>query len=131
MNVRKQSAWGVWWLSLITLGIYYLVWHHRINKELAAVTGTEVPANGKWWSQIIPFLNLYGLAKTAGRLNASVGSPTRVGSFTTWFWGLIWFWSQTRYLQRRINTLHDVIAATASSPTTVAPAAPETSGAPA
>ncbi|WP_157749678.1 hypothetical protein [Jatrophihabitans sp. GAS493] len=43
-----------------------------------------------------------------------VGSPTRVGIFTTWFWAPAWFASQTRYLQRRINILHDVLAAKSS-----------------
>lgn len=131
VNVRQQSPWGVWWLSVLTLGIYYLVWYHRINTEVAAVTGTEVPANGKWWSQIIPFYNFYGLAKTAGRVNAahaSVGSPTRVGVFTTWFWAPAWFASQTRYLQRRINILHDVIAAKTVVPTVAGSPESETAG---
>jgi len=112
--VRKQGAWGLWWLTGLTIGIYYFVWYSRINRELSAVTGTQVPANGKWWSQLIPIYSLVGLAKTAGRLNAAhaaVGSPTRVGSFMTWFLAPCWFSSQTRYLQRRINILHDVIAA--------------------
>jgi hypothetical protein len=39
-----------------------------------------------------------------------VGSPTRVGLFVTWFWAPGWFASQTRYLQRRLNILHDVLA---------------------
>jgi hypothetical protein len=111
--VRKQGAWGLWWLCLVTLGVYYYVWYHRINKELAAVLGTPVPANGQWWNQLIPIWNLVGLGATAKRLNAAhvaVGSPTRVGLFVTWFWAPAWFASQTRYLQRRINILHDVLA---------------------
>ncbi len=115
-TIRKQGPWGLWWLTIVTFGVYYLVWYGRINKELADVQGAEVPANGKWWSQLVPFYGLYGLAKTADRLNdahASAGSPTRVGSFTTWFWAPAWFSSQTRYLQRRINILHDVLAAKA------------------
>lgn len=111
MSVRKQGAWGLWWLCGLTLGIYYLVWYQRINNELSAATGSGNPGNGRWWSQLIPFYNLYGLAKTAQRLNAAhimYGSTTRVGSFTTWFWAPLWFASQTRYLQRRINVLADV-----------------------
>jgi hypothetical protein len=30
---RKRSPWGVWGLSLITLGIYGLVWYYKINDE--------------------------------------------------------------------------------------------------
>ncbi|SOD74892.1 hypothetical protein SAMN05892883_4086 [Jatrophihabitans sp. GAS493] len=64
-----------------------------------------------------PDLRLIGLARTAKRVNSAhslVGSPTRVGIFTTWFWAPAWFASQTRYLQRRINILHDVLAAKSS-----------------
>ncbi len=115
--VRKQGAWGLWWLVLITGGIYYYVWYARINRELAEVLGTPVPADGQWWSQLIPIFNLVGLARTAKRVNAAhvaVGSPTRVSVFVTWFWAPAWYVSQTRYLQRRINVLHDVLAATSA-----------------
>jgi hypothetical protein len=116
---QKQGAWGLWWLCVITLGIYYFVWYHRINREMCAVLGQPVPANGQWWSQIIPIFGLVGLAKTAGRLNAchqAIGSPTRVNSFMTWFLAPAWFGSQTRYLQRRLNILHDVMIAKSQVP---------------
>ncbi len=112
-RVRGVSGW----LSILTLGIYYLVWYSRINKELAAVLGEPVPANGHWVNQFIPIWSWVGLGATAKRLNrahAAVGSPTRVGLFTTWFWAPAWFASQTRYLQRRINILHDVLASHAT-----------------
>jgi hypothetical protein len=125
MVVRKQGPWGLWWLTGLTLTVYYFVWYARINRELATVLKTDVPGNGAWWSQLIPIYNLVGLAKTAGRVNAAhaaVGSPTRVSSFTTWFWAPCWFGSQTRYLQRRINILHDIIAAKGTQPGTSVPA---------
>lgn len=111
--VTKQGAWGLWWICLLTFGIYTMIWHHRINRELCAILGRPVPANGQWWNQLIPFWNLVGIGATAKRLNAAhalVGSPTRVGVFTSWFWAPAWYASQTRYLQRRINILHDVLA---------------------
>jgi len=111
--IRKQGAWALWWLCVLSFGIYYLVWYHRINRELSALLGVAVRANGKWWNQLIPIWNLVGLGSTAKRLNgahAKVGSPTRVGVFVAWFWAPWWFASQTRYLQRRINILHDVLA---------------------
>ena len=120
--VRKQSAWGLWWLCVITFSVYYLIWFERINRELCALLRTPVPANGRWWSQLIPIYNLVGLACTAKRLNAAhgaVGSPTRVGVFVTWFWAPSWFASQTRYLQRRMNILHDVLASHSTSQTLI------------
>ena len=113
---RKQGAWGLWWLCVITFSIYYLIWYGRINSELGRVLNEPLPANGNWWNQLIPIWNLVGLSATAKRLNAAhtkVGSPTRVGPVTAWLWAPSWFASQTRYLQRRINILHDVLVAKA------------------
>ncbi len=115
--IKKQGAWGLWWLCIITFSVYYFVWYSRINRELSHVLGIARPFNGSGWSQIIPFYGLYGLSQTAKRVNAAhakVGSPTRVSPFVTWFWATGWFGSQTRYLQRRINVLHDVLAAKAT-----------------
>lgn len=116
---RKQGAWGLWWLCGLTFGIYYLIWYDRINSELSAVLGQPRAADGQWWNQIIPIWSFVGLYETAKRLNAAhalVGSPTQVGTFTTWFWAPAWFGSQTRYLQRRVNILHDVLAARTARP---------------
>ena len=128
MVVQKQSAWGLWWICFFTFGIYYCIWYHRINKELSAITGEERGATAQWWSQLIPIFSLVALAQTAGRLNrahAALGSPTRVSSVVTWLWAPIWYASQTRYLQRRLNILHDVQAGRmAQVPTPAAPAVP-------
>lgn len=111
--IRKQSAWGLWWLTIITLGIYYLAWYHRVNAELAARLGERQRATGLWWSQIIPFMGLVGLYRTAKRVNAAhaaAGSPVRIGPVTTWLWAPVWFASHTRYVQRRMNSLYDITA---------------------
>lgn len=117
--IRKQGAWGLWWLCGITFGIYYLVWYERISGELATFTGHERPGWTKWWSQIIPIYGLIGLSRTAKRLNeahASVGSGVTVSPVTTWLWAPFWFASHTRYLQRRVNTLAEVQASLSSVP---------------
>lgn len=114
--VRKQGSWGLWWLTVITLGVYHLVWFDRINKELASAVGGRQEGWGTWWSQLIPIYNLVGLHHTAVRLNeahARVGSTTQVSPFTAWFWAPAWFGSHTRYLQRRLNVLADVQASRA------------------
>lgn len=113
MTIRKQGAWGLWWLVLITFGIYYLVWYGRINRELFAVLGRPVESDGMWWSQFIPVYGLIGAWRTAKRVNEAhtkVGSPTRIGPFMAAVVSPIWFGSHTRYVQRRVNVLHDVVA---------------------
>jgi hypothetical protein len=112
--VRKQGAWTVWWLVLITCGVYYFVWYSRVNSELAAATRQDRPAWSRWWSQLIPVYGIVGMHNTAKRLNealASHGSSTRVSPFTFWFWAALWFASHTRYLQRRQNILAEVVVA--------------------
>jgi len=109
--IRKQGAWGLWWLTVITFGIYYMVWYDRIGGELAATAGVSREAWTRWWSQLVPIYGLIGLSRTAKRLNQAhtqVGSSTRVSPVVTWLWAPIWFGSHTRYLQRRINILVDI-----------------------
>lgn len=31
---KRRNPWGTFLLSLITLGIYYLVWYYKINREM-------------------------------------------------------------------------------------------------
>lgn len=116
--IQKRSPWGGWWLILITLGIYYFVWYHKINAELAAVTGKPQSGWAQWWSQIIPFYGLVGLHHTAVRLGDAIqshGSADKVSPGIAWFWAPIWFGSHQRYLQRRMNLLGNLIASRATA----------------
>lgn len=109
--IRHQGAWAVWWLCIVTFGIYYLFWYHRIAGEITDAAGQQRDGTTKWWSQIIPIYGLVALSRTAKRLNSAherVRSDVRVSPVMTWLWAPIWFASQTRYLQRRINTLATV-----------------------
>ncbi len=108
---RKQGAWGLWWLCVITFGIYYLVWFDRVAAEMAEATSSPRDGMTKWWSQIIPIYGLIALSRTAKQLNqahASLGSTVRVSPVVTWLWSAIWFASTPRYLQRRVNILADI-----------------------
>ncbi|WP_026919499.1 DUF4234 domain-containing protein [Gordonia shandongensis] len=111
--IRKQGPWSLWWLTGITLGIYYFVWYQRVNDELVAMTGRPAESWGAWWSQLVPIYGAVGLHHTAVRLNdahAAIGSPTRVSPTVAWLWAPVWFGSHTRYLQRRMNLLADAHA---------------------
>lgn len=107
----KRSAWAVWWLSGLTFGIYYLVWYYKINAELRAFAPEAIivsPAKATW-AQILPIFAWVSLAHTSARLNEAhraIGSPVRVSGGVS-ILGTLWFNSQTRYLQRRMNSLWD------------------------
>ena len=106
---KTRSPWGVWWLSGLTLGIYYLVWYVKLNKEIAAASGADVKVGtfGLWFSQCVPIAIWISLAHTAERLSTA---QHRRGTAPTVSGGMailssLWFTSQTRYLQRRANKL--------------------------
>ena len=96
---------------VLSCGIYRFVWYHRINRELSSANGRDVQAWGQWWSQLIPFYNLYAIWKTCDALNqahAAVGSQVRVSPFVGAILAPCWFGSDVRYIQRRVNTLGDI-----------------------
>ena len=32
--VKERRPWGAFFLSIVTLGIYYLVWYYKVNREV-------------------------------------------------------------------------------------------------
>jgi hypothetical protein len=107
----ERSAWGVWFLCF--LPFYYLVWYVKINKELAAFTGEKVGTFGLWFGQCIPIVSWIGLAHTSDRINkvrTAKGLPPLPTVGMT-ILSSLWYGSQTRYLQRRLNTTWHEIGA--------------------
>jgi hypothetical protein len=104
---KIRSPWGVWWLTFLTLGIYYLVWYVKLNKEVARAAGPDIHVEtfGLWFSQCVPIAYWISLAHTTERLNTASHrngtAPTASGGMA--ILGTFWFMSQTRYLQRRAN----------------------------
>lgn len=106
---RVRSPWAVWWLSCLTLGIYYLVWYVKLNKEIASAAGVDVTVGtvGLWLSQCVAVANWVSLAHTAQRLATALeraGEVPTVSAGRT-ILASLWLGSHTRYLQRRANQL--------------------------
>lgn len=106
---QHRSPWGVWCLSAVTLGIYYLVWYVRLNKEIARVAGVDVTVGtaGLCLSQCVVIVNWVSLARTAQRLRTALeraGAEPSVSAART-VMASLWFGSHVRYLQRRANEL--------------------------
>ena len=53
--MKKQSALGVFVWSVVTFGIYVLIWLHR-TKQAMNERGEQIPT--MWWI-IIPFANIW------------------------------------------------------------------------
>ncbi|HEX8092533.1 DUF4234 domain-containing protein [Jatrophihabitans sp.] len=116
----RRSAWGVWWLSALTFGIYYLVWYYKINAELRAFApeAVEVSPGKAVLAQLLPIFAWVSLANTSTRLNDAhrvIQSPVRVSGGMA-ILGTFWFNSQTRYLQRRLNSLWDAQDTVSANP---------------
>lgn len=114
---KIRSPWGTWWLSLITFGIYYLVWYVKINREIASLSDGKVQVGGPglWLSQCVPIIAWVSMAATSSRLSdvrtANGLVPTTTGGMT--ILSSLWFGSHIRYLQRRLNrTLEELNAVT-------------------
>lgn len=41
-TVKERNPFGVWALVFLTLGIYYLVWYYKINKEMRRAQDIDV-----------------------------------------------------------------------------------------
>ena len=94
---KIRNPLGVVALGLVTLGIYYLVWYFKVNKEMATLgaargtdecgtsPGTSLIAILFGWILIVPpFVSLYRSCK---RLNASekaVGNPEGIEAPLLW-----------------------------------------------
>ncbi len=104
-----RSPWRVWCLCMLTVGVYYLVWYVRLNKEIARAAGVDVTvgATGLWLSQCVVIANWVSLGRTVGRLRIALqraGAGMSVSTPRT-ILASLWFGSHVRYLQRRANEL--------------------------
>jgi hypothetical protein len=41
-RVKIRNPFGVFLLAIVTLGIYYLVWYYKVNRELRDAAGIDV-----------------------------------------------------------------------------------------
>jgi hypothetical protein len=60
--MQQRSVVGVIILSLVTFGIYPIIWHVKTKNEMNAA-GADIPTA---WMLIVPFVNLYWLWKWCG-----------------------------------------------------------------
>lgn len=106
---KARSPWAVWGLSVITLGVYYLVWYVRLNKQIARAVGVDVTVRSTrlWLSQCLPIVSWISLARTARRLRAALecaGAEPSVSAGKAILASLL-LGSHTWYLQRHANEL--------------------------
>ena len=111
---KSRSPWGVWWLCGITIGIYYLAWYAKVNRELSQFgSSIVVRPVAAAWCQWVPIAGLVGLMHLGERM-ATVQTRAAVPATATGGMTLLscfWYGSQTRYVQRRLNAVWAASAA--------------------
>jgi hypothetical protein len=111
-RVKIRSPWGVFFLSLVTLGIYYLVWYYKVNRELRDFgIGTSPLTSLIAFSIggliiVPPFVSIWN---TLGRINEAeekAGSPARISRGLGFVLFLIAFFFlpiELPYMQEHLN----------------------------
>ena len=66
---KTRHPWGVWGLSVITLGIYFLYWYYKVNSELKEYDRSiEVEPGLAVLAQFVPIVSLVSIWNTGGRI---------------------------------------------------------------
>ncbi len=66
---KTRNPWGVWGLSIITLGIYYLYWYYKVNEEVRDYDQSiEVEPLLSMLSQFVPIVGLVSFYKAGERI---------------------------------------------------------------
>jgi hypothetical protein len=102
----------VWLLSLVTLGIYYLVWYYKVNREVAEFDARITVSPGMavvaitFGAFIIvpPFVSTYNTGERISQAQRAAGlEPTCsgiIGLLLSFLWGL-----NSAYYQAELNKI--------------------------
>jgi hypothetical protein len=93
-GLNKKNCFAVWLLlPLITLGIYQLVWHYKVNNALRE-RGVGVVPFLSTLALIFPIANLVTVFRTGRRLkDAGYGVEPWVGLILAFIFGLhVWYY---------------------------------------
>jgi len=109
VEVKERNPFGVWALTIVTLGIYYLVWYYKVNKEMRQAYGIEVDPTMAVIAITLggliivpPFVSTYRTGRRVEQTQFKAGvrdTLSPVLSFILWFiFGL-----HVIYLQSNLN----------------------------
>lgn len=112
---KMRGPWVVWLLSIITLGIYFLVWYYKINNEarqydprIDVEPGVSVLAifPGSWII-VPPFISFYNTGKRIGQEQRAAGLPVTCNAWIGLILYVFVFGTGQIYYQYEINKVLD------------------------
>jgi hypothetical protein len=107
---KTRNPWGVWGLSLVTLGIYQLYWYYKVNSEVREFDGSiEVEPGIAVLALFIPIANLVSMVKTGGRIARAQSTAGRAEHCSGGIGFLLIFLAGTWvvYYQSQLNKVWD------------------------
>lgn len=116
---KRRNPWGVWLLTIVTLGVYQAVWWYKINNELKNHGQENNPtvallALVLGWIVIVPvFVTIYRTADRIRQAQEAAGATERIIPIV----GLVLFLVNLiapialPYYQSQLNKAWDALAA--------------------
>jgi hypothetical protein len=117
IGYKRRNPWGVFGLSVITFGIYYLVWYYKINNELNNYGVENNPTTALLaitvgsFVLVPPFVSLY---KTAARIldaQERSGASERIIPVLALLLHVVVSVFAVPYYQTQLNKVWDALAA--------------------
>lgn len=81
---KRRNPWGVFGLSLLTIGIYYVVWWYKINNEMRNYGIANSPAKATLaitlggFVLVPPFVSVYNTADRIKQAQEKAGAKERM-----------------------------------------------------
>lgn len=77
---KTRNPWGVWGLTLITLGIYQLYWYYKVNAEVRDYDRSiEVEPGLSVLALFVPIVGFVSIVRCAGRIARAQSSSGASG----------------------------------------------------
>jgi Domain of unknown function (DUF4234) len=114
-QVLKRNPLGVLGLSLITLGIYFVVWYYKINKEIKLVENDDTMSPMRslmamifgWIIIVPPFIAMWNTAKHVQAMEQRLGARQTLEPAITIVIMLVFSMANSTYIQSHLNTAWD------------------------
>ncbi|MEY9928073.1 hypothetical protein ABH926_002707 [Catenulispora sp. GP43] len=111
---KKRQPWGVWGLTIITLGVYYYVWWYKVNRETRdfdnSINVNPALSVLAWipgsYLVIPPFVSAYRTGKRIAQVQAAAGLPATCSGGLGILLAIL-FSTHTVYYQGQLNKVWD------------------------
>ncbi len=117
IGYKRRNPWGVFLLSIVTIGVYYLVWWYKINNELKnfgiqndpAVATLAVSLGG--FIIVPPFVSYYKTADRILKAQEQAGAGERIAPVLGLLLFVVVSVFAVPYYQSQLNKAWDALAA--------------------